>query len=178
MIGLNILDKLDVIEETSVRASKEHGIRLDLDKMYKEWAEFDFNLITLKNNDTYIFKNIDTCINSIDESMTVTLNLFYSPYKSVFEEEINKWNTEITMVSEVLEKILKLQLNYMYLQPIFNSNDIKKSLFNYYKMFKVVDTRWRQNMTNVQKTTNVFKFCNDAQLAQDISEDITTLSKV
>lgn len=111
MIALNLLDRLDVIEETSVRASKEHGIRLDLDKMYKEWGEFDFSLITLKNSDTFIFKNIDTCINNIDESMTVTLNLFYSPYKSVFEDEINKWNTEITMVAEVLEKILKLQLN-------------------------------------------------------------------
>jgi hypothetical protein len=33
MIGLNLLDRIDVIEETSVRASKEHGIRLDLDKM-------------------------------------------------------------------------------------------------------------------------------------------------
>ena len=45
-------------------------------------------------------------------------------------------------------------------------------------MFKVVDTRWRANMNNVQKTLNVFKFCNDEELKNAISEDINTLSKV
>jgi hypothetical protein len=45
-------------------------------------------------------------------------------------------------------------------------------------MFKTVDTRWRVNMTNVQKTMNVFKFCNDEELKNAISEDILTLSKV
>jgi dynein heavy chain, axonemal len=33
-------------------------------------------------------------------------------------------------------------------------------------------------MNNVQKTLNVFKFCNDEELKNAISEDINTLSKV
>jgi len=67
----------------------------------------------MKNSDSTIIKNMETCINNIDESLTITINLVYSPYNEVFETEINKWNSNVFLVSEVLEKWLKLQMNYM-----------------------------------------------------------------
>ena len=55
---------------------------------------------------------METCINNIDESYN-TINLVYSPYKEVFETEMNKWYSDVFLVSEVLENWLKLQMNYM-----------------------------------------------------------------
>jgi len=46
-----------------------------------------------------------------DEHVGITTNLFYSPYKAVYEEEIQKWKDGLEIVSEVLEYWLKLQLS-------------------------------------------------------------------
>jgi len=91
MIDLGIIDRLEVIEDLSIRASKENNIRKDLDQMYESWKQFQFEIINMKNSDSSIIKNMETCINTIDESLTITINLVYSPYKLVFEKEINTW---------------------------------------------------------------------------------------
>jgi len=46
-------------------------------------------------------------------------------------------------MSEVLEDWAKYQMNWMYLQPIFDSPDISKQLPGEYKKFKHVDTNWK-----------------------------------
>jgi len=47
------------------------------------------------------------------------------------------------LISEVIEKWIKLQQGYMYLYPILTSNDIKKTLAQLVKMFKQVDIHWK-----------------------------------
>jgi len=81
-------------------------------------------------------------------------------------------------VSEVLEKWMKLQISYMYLQPIFTSGDIKKSLQQYYKMFKQVDNRWKQNISHARRVVKVMDFSNNETLRDNMGEDIIILDKV
>jgi hypothetical protein len=71
--------------------------------------EYSFTL--LKNTtDIYIIKNFEDCLNINDEHIGCVTNLYYSPYKEVFDEEINKWKAALELVSEVLEKWMKLQI--------------------------------------------------------------------
>lgn len=50
----------------------------------------------------------------------------FSPFKKPFEEEILEWNNTLKLMSDLLEEWCKYQLNWMYLQPIFDSPDIAK----------------------------------------------------
>jgi dynein heavy chain len=52
----------------------------------------------------------------------------FSPFKAVFEEEILEWNNSLLTMSNVLEEWAKVQFNWTYLQPIFDSDDITKQL--------------------------------------------------
>jgi len=59
----------------------------------------------------YIIKNFEDCLNINDEHIGIATNLYYSPYKAHFEDEINKWKQSLEVVSEVLEKWMKLQIS-------------------------------------------------------------------
>jgi len=67
----------------------------------------------------------------------------------------------------------------MYLQPIFSSADIKKSLQQYHKMYKQVDNRWKSHIKIIQnENARVLDFCAMDLLKEAINEDITILDKV
>lgn len=83
----------------------------------------------------------------------------FSPFKKPFEEEIEKWNADLLYVSECLEEWLKCQGQWMYLQPIFDSPDIKKQLPSENKKFTTVDKTWKETLSGTVKTPNVLKAC-------------------
>lgn len=58
--------------------------------------------------------------------------------------------------------------------------DIKKSLPHFSKMFKQVDTHWKNYMLNLAKvTTNqIIEFCDDPELFKQITEDLVVLEKI
>jgi dynein heavy chain len=60
----------------------------------------------------------------------------FSPFKKPFEEQLNVWNNTLKKVSDILEVWAKVQVNWMYLQPIFDSPDISKQLPIESKKFK------------------------------------------
>lgn len=66
----------------------------------------------------------------------------------------------------------------MYLQPVFTSGDIMKSLQQYYKMFQQVDNRWRINIESALRNDRMIEFVNNENLRDMISEDINVLDKV
>ena len=52
----------------------------------------------------------------------------------------------------------------MYLQPIFESDDIMKQLPQESKRFIAVDKNWRSTMTNAQRNPNALTFCANEKL--------------
>jgi len=65
----------------------------------------------------------------------------------------------------------------MYLQPIFSSDDIQKSLATFYKQFKKVDLKWKNNIMASRKGM-VIEICNNHQLKNSLTDDIATLDRV
>lgn len=68
----------------------------------------------------------------------------------------------------------------MYLYPIFNAMDIKKSLPHFSKLFKQVDSHWKNYMQNVQKINinQIIEFCDNREFFTQLNEDIVALEKI
>lgn len=92
----------------------------------------------------------------------------FSPFKKPFEEQIIQWNNTLKRMSDIVEEWTKLQLNWMYLQPIFDSPDIVKQLPNESKKFKGVDMYWKNTMFRAREVLNVEKICQ----AEDMLEKL------
>lgn len=49
-------------------------------------------------------------------------------------------------MSDILEEWIKVQQQWMYLQPIFDSKDISKQLPHESRKFKSVDDTWKKSI--------------------------------
>lgn len=74
----------------------------------------------------------------------MTQSMTFSPYKKPFEERITKWDIQLNLVSEILDEWITLQRQWMYLEPIFSSDDIMQQLPLEGKRFASVDRTWRK----------------------------------
>ena len=64
----------------------------------------------------------------LDDHLVLTQQFSFSPYKGPFEERIADWERKLRLVQEVTSEWLGCQRNWMYLQPIFDSEDINRQL--------------------------------------------------
>ncbi len=92
---------------------------------------------------------------AVDDHIANTQSMLFSPFKKPFEERINDWFSNLKKISDIMEEWTKLQMNWMYLQPIFDSPDISKQLVRDYKNFKSIDQFWKGMMNKSRELVNV-----------------------
>lgn len=67
------------------------------------------------------------------------------------------WFNTLKKISDLIEEWIKLQVNWMYLQPIFESPDIAKQLIKESKNFKTIDNLWRATINKCRDIENVLR---------------------
>ena len=58
----------------------------------------------------------------------MTQSMSFSPYKKAFEERIAKWESQLRTTQDVLDEWMLCQRQWLYLEPIFSSEDINRQL--------------------------------------------------
>lgn len=74
-----------------------------------------------------------------------------SPYIGPFEERVKIFETRLRLAQDIIDQWLKCQSGWLYLEPIFGSDDIMQQMPNEGRKFKSVDTMWRNIMEKLKK---------------------------
>ncbi|KAH8098241.1 dynein light chain binding protein [Aureococcus anophagefferens] len=176
---MKLQDHVDVITKISEVAGKEYAIENSLDTMEKAWSDVTLQIEPYKETGTSILRGIDEYMALLDEHITTTQAMTFSAFKGPFEERIEKWNTTLQIVSELIDEWVAVQKNWLYLQPIFDSPDINKQLPVEGKRFATVDKHWRQTLNSAASgTTLAILFCNDPKLLERFRESNKLLDMV
>lgn len=159
---------LPQIDEISETASKEFKLENMLDKMEKEWQDLSFSLIKWKNRGINIFQG--ACIEDIqmllDDHTIKAQTIRSSPNVKFMEERAIKWEKLMLYIQDVLEIWTEVQAKYLYLEPIFNFEDINKNLAIEAEKFGKVNIAWIETMKylendplvlNIEKIPNLFE---------------------
>ena len=88
----------------------------------------------------------ESILQQLDDHIVLTQSMSFSPFKKPFEDAIDKWEKTLVLVSNIIEEWLKVQRQWMYLEPIFSSEDIKTQLPVESKRFDQVDLIYRRAM--------------------------------
>ncbi|XP_004676628.1 PREDICTED: dynein heavy chain 1, axonemal [Condylura cristata] len=169
-LEMNLQDHIESISKVAEVASKEYAIEQALDKMEKEWSTTLFNVLPYKETDTYILKSPDEASQLLDDHIVMTQGMSFSPYKKPFEQRINSWESKLKLTQEVLEEWLNCQRSWLYMEPIFSSEDINRQLPMESKRYQTMERIWRKIMKNVYDNREVINVCSDQRLLDSLRD--------
>ncbi|XP_036594745.1 dynein heavy chain 1, axonemal [Trichosurus vulpecula] len=169
-LEMNLQDHIEAIGKVAEVAGKEYAIEQALDKMEKEWVSVLFNVLPYKETETFILKSPDEASQLLDDHIVMTQSMSFSPYKKPFEHRINTWETKLKLTQEVLEEWLNCQRSWLYLEPIFSSEDINRQLPVESKRYQTMERLWRKIMKNANENREVINVCADQRLLDTLRD--------
>jgi dynein heavy chain len=144
----NIMLVREQIREISEIATKEKAFEKQLQVMKNKWKPMRLELVAYKDTETHILKGVDPVLDLLDEDIAKTLSIAASPYVKFMEREVNHWKETLFRLQETMELWLKVQKMWMYLQPIFYSQDVVREMHNEGNKYSFVDKLWRGIVQN------------------------------
>ena len=145
MLALNLQHHVAAIEDTCVAASKENALEKNMDKMEAAWANMEFG--TKEWRGSRILSGIDEIQTELDDQIVKTQAMRGNRYIKPFEGRISAWEKTLVDLQDIMDNWLKVQATWLYLEPIFSSDDIMRQMPIEAKLFVTVDSTWRASMT-------------------------------
>ncbi|XP_072203968.1 dynein axonemal heavy chain 1 [Excalfactoria chinensis] len=167
-LDMNLQDHIETITKVAEIAGKEYAIENALNKMESEWNSVSFAVSPYKDTGTFILKDTDEASQLLDDHIVMVQSMSFSPFKKHFEDRMNTWENKLKMTQDVLEEWLNCQCSWLYLEPIFRSEDIKRQLPDESERFEVVDKDWRIVMKNANENPEVMSLCPDPALLESL----------
>ncbi|MEW5317509.1 MAG: hypothetical protein WDW38_008798 [Sanguina aurantia] len=177
-LQLGLPAQLPALEEVSEYASKEHSLERTLDKMQGDWTGARLESVGWRSTGTTILRALDDLQMMLDDQIIKTQAMRASPYIAPFEDRVRLWEVKLNMTQEVLDAWLTCQAGWLYLEPIFGSEDIMAQMPNEGRKFKAVDTTWRRTMEKLDKNPEVLAMCSDEELLKGLLEANKLLESV
>lgn len=143
------------IEEITMRAEKKFSLAKKLKTMKEEMKLFTLTLFPYKGK-TYVLKAYDDVNAKLDDQIVTTQAMLGSQFmKGKLRNETKGWETKLNNMSELIEEISKCQKTWMYLEPIFASDDIHKQMPQEGSWFRDVDTLWKITMEAIDNDPGI-----------------------
>lgn len=112
----------------------------------------------------------ESILQQLDDHIVLTQSMSFSPFKKPFAKDIDKWEASLILVSGIIEEWLKVQRQWMYLEPIFSSEDIKQQLPIESKRFDQVDLVFRKAMSTAFLAPQILTMCSSKKLLESFTE--------
>lgn len=180
---LQLNQRSDVLLQVSEIASREYQIETSLKKMKAAWEDLPLRVKPHKDTGSYVTTKdvIDDIQEKLDDQTLVTQSLTFSPFKKIFEEEIADWEVSLKLVQDVIDEWLVCQKSWLYLEPIFQSEDIARQLPQEYKRFQVVNKNWKFLSNRAHEVDLAMPFCktteNCVQLLKESNETLEVVER-
>ncbi|CAJ1051390.1 LOW QUALITY PROTEIN: dynein heavy chain 1%2C axonemal [Xyrichtys novacula] len=177
-LELGLQNYVDDIAHVAEVAGKEYTIEQALEKMEQEWSNVLFEVVPYKDTGTYILRSPDEASQLLDDHIVMTQSMSFSPFKKAFEGRINIWESKLRLTRDVLEEWLTCQRSWLYLEPIFSSDDINQQLPAEGKRYQQMEHTWRRIMKSAFNNPKVIELCPDAYLLSNLKKCNTSLEQV
>ncbi|KAL7290283.1 hypothetical protein TKK_0015983 [Trichogramma kaykai] len=155
MLEAGLLQHVERLEDVSAAASKEYSLEQSLRHMQREWQEVRFELLAYRESGVSVLAGCDDIQLLLDEHILKAQTMRGSPFVKAFEADMQRWEDKLIAMQDIVDQWLSCQATWMYLEPIFGSEDIMRQMPNEAKNFRKVDRIWRDTMDSVAKEPRV-----------------------
>ncbi|KAF7272031.1 hypothetical protein GWI33_015147, partial [Rhynchophorus ferrugineus] len=170
VLKLGVEKYAEEIKNVAESATKEYAIEQTLEKMMAQWDDNLLEITPYKSTGTYIMKISEEQQQMLDDHIVMTQQISFSPFKGPFEDKISEWEEKLRITADVIEEWMDVQKQWMYLEPIFTSDDITKQLPVESKKYKTMERTWKRIMRNALDLPNVIEYCGDRRLLESLRD--------
>jgi len=170
LLSLNLNRHMEKMEEIGASASKEFSLASAMKEMKSAWSEQLFNFSEYRDTGTYVLKEVEDIQVLLDDHIVKAQTMKGSPFIKPFREEIDVWEAKLSSMMEILDEWLKVQATWMYLEPIFSSEDIKAQMPTEARKFEKVDEDWRAIMSKSVEDNHALICTDQPNMAQTLKE--------
>jgi len=142
-------DKLSNIKGVSDIAVKEYAIQTTLENLENEIKAAEFTTLKYKDTNTHILRGTDELVSQFEEFSIKISALRANQLSKNFNSRVSKVEKDIKIVEDVLEEWNKAQKSWIYLESIFQSEDISKQMPQESQSFQTLDSFYRQSMKSI-----------------------------
>ncbi|XP_048576009.1 dynein axonemal heavy chain 3 isoform X2 [Nematostella vectensis] len=178
MLEYNLHKHLDRLEEISGSASKEFGLEKAMEKMKVEWNDMFFEFVPYRDTGVSILSAVDDIQMLLDDHIVKAQTMSGSPFIKPFEAEIKSWCEKLILMQDIIDAWLKCQATWLYLEPIFSSEDIMAQMPEEGRKFGIVDSYWKDIMTESVKDTKVLVATGQPNMLGRLQESNQLLEEI
>lgn len=168
------------LKEISDYASREYSFERLLDKMESEWEGVQFELSEWKDTGTYILKGgpVDEAQALLDDHLVKTQAMQASPFSAPFSDRLQPWDKRINRLQEMIDEWLTCQSKWIYLEPIFGSEEIMRQIPKEGEAFHDMDSRWRKIMERAKGQPKMIELAEGEDLLEELKQANRSLDVV
>ncbi|XP_075690041.1 dynein axonemal heavy chain 12 [Rhinoderma darwinii] len=174
----NFTPYLDNFEQISAAASKEFSLEKAMHNMEDMWDSISFNTSPYRESGVSILSAVDEIQTTLDDQIVKTQTMRGSPFIKPFEKEIKQWEERLLRIQETIDEWLKVQAQWLYLDPIFSSEDIMQQMPEEGRLFQTVDRNWREIMKHCVKDPKVLSATSLTGLLEKLQDSNLLLDKI
>lgn len=143
----DIVKNFGKIEEICVRADKEYSLRIRFnDVVMKALNDCTLELISHKNSGTHILGDTLPLQQLFDDQFNAIVMMKQNPFIKPIRHEVELIEKKLIAFQDMFDSWIKCQRGWIYLEPIFSSDEMKNELPVEKEYFVQVDKKWREIM--------------------------------
>jgi dynein heavy chain len=180
IIELGLDQHTESISALSVAATKELSIEQGLQAITDAWDELDIDIVPYKEEKGYFkIRGTDSIFELLEDNQVTLSTMKASKFFKAFESQVEMWERNLSNVVEVIEALLMVQRQWMYLENIFvGTEDIRKQLPKESTVFDQVNVQFKGITSRILKDKNVLRVTKMVGLLDELNEMNIQLEKI
>ncbi|KAG7518207.1 dynein heavy chain 12, axonemal [Solea senegalensis] len=174
----NLAPYLEEFELISAAASKEFSLEKAMQTMVHVLDGISFHHQPYRETGVSILTAVDEIQTILDDQIVKTQTMRGSPFIKPFEHEIKQWEERLLRIQEAIDEWLKVQAQWLYLEPIFSSQDIMQQIPTEGRLFQTVDKNWKEIMRHCVKDPKVLPATSLAGLLEKLQDSNHLLDNI
>ncbi|XP_058027873.1 dynein axonemal heavy chain 12 [Ahaetulla prasina] len=174
----NLTPYLEQFEVISMGASKEFSLEKAMHNMMETWDSIFFQTGLYRETGVSILSAVDEIQTILDDQIVKTQTMRGSPFIKPFEKQMKEWEERLIRIQETIDEWLKVQAQWLYLEPIFSSEDIMQQMPEEGRQFQTVDRYWRDIMKYCVKDPKVLAATSLTGLLEKLQNCNDLLDKI
>ncbi|KAI5612480.1 dynein heavy chain 12, axonemal isoform X1 [Silurus asotus] len=174
----NLTSYMEQLETISAAASKEFSLERAMLNMKEVWDATSFHHNPYRESGVSILAAVDEIQTMLDDQIVKTQTMRSSPFIKPFEAEIRAWEECLIHIQDTIDEWLKVQAQWLYLEPIFSSQDIMQQMPEEGRLFQTVDKHWKDVMKHCVKDSKVLQATSLPGLLEKLRDSNNLLDKI